>query len=585
MANRYDPYAKDDEEIEGYGAGQWLTGIGGGAASGAVTGGTIGGPWGAVIGGVVGAGAGAVSTGLSEEEYRKAQEQQNALNADLGDRSIYDNLIAQQGQREALTREANQVAAQQAAARGNLTPGSTIALQRNVERDQALAAGMERGSLYNAAQQMDLARRNQVLEEYGVAQSLANNAAPSDNFNKSMGALTAAASEYGTYASSKETTADATAPIARDESIALDPTGAQVMKNVSAQAVTSPEVRNSMQGLSVEEQAALIQAYPEAYDQSFQRAPRQELLVPDTSMYARTSPEFDPLSPTLAPPRASTTPAPAVGGGVPPQAARPAPQAAPRAASAAAPRPQVAPKATQPTSPVRPLPGAPAGSPTVHPDTVKASEAGDANALLSRMPEVDETSDAGYVAPGTLVDDPRGFKNVAPGGPPVGGAAGKVIDAGVERMTEPAPSSTGSSPAMLLPALLSGKAAAKDQGIKGAARFPAEEDAQVMATEPTAQENARLGIKDPVPMLKPPTDAQMKKVEETKFNLYTGRTDTLIERGLTENPQTLLNNHRSGKAPITDQELLIELETWEQAKKDWEGLQWEKEWKTKKKEV
>ena len=192
---RRSPYDQPDEKVQGYDASQWLGGIGAGAASGAATG-SVFGPVGTAVGGIGGALLGALQTSQEEAAYKAAQEQQNALNKQLASRDVYDRMLQQQGLQTAGAREEAGLQARQAAARGGLTPGAAAALEAQTQTDVAGALAAQRPSMFLAAQQADLARRNQVLQEFSTAQQLANNSQPED-WSEALGGLTKAAALYG----------------------------------------------------------------------------------------------------------------------------------------------------------------------------------------------------------------------------------------------------------------------------------------------------------------------------------------------------------------------------------------------------
>lgn len=233
MPRAYDPYSDDeDEDVDsGYSAGDYAAGALGGAASGA----TIGQMLlpvpglGAGLGALGGAAVGLFQTAQNAKQYAAAQEQQAALNRELESRDVYDRILQQQGLLAAKQKEETLLAARQAAARGNLTPGAAAALEQQAAADVNFQLGAERPGMFLAAQQADLARRQQVLAEYETAQALANNAAPTD-YSEALGALAQGAALYGTvrgYQSPGAATPDAaaktTAPTA-DTRVAAPPT-------------------------------------------------------------------------------------------------------------------------------------------------------------------------------------------------------------------------------------------------------------------------------------------------------------------------------------------------------------------------
>ena len=187
----------EDDEIESLGADQYLAGIGGGALTGAVSGSTFG-PIGTAVGGVGGALLGGLGVYQQNQQYKDSQLQQAELEAKLEDNSLYEGLIQQQGMREALARRQAETDISAAAARGNFTPESALGFQRQAITDRGIQSGIERASLYTAAQQMDQARRQQILQEEMVKQQLADATAPDNTFQQALGGAAQAAAMYGT---------------------------------------------------------------------------------------------------------------------------------------------------------------------------------------------------------------------------------------------------------------------------------------------------------------------------------------------------------------------------------------------------
>lgn len=179
-----------------YNASDWIGGIGSGAASGASAGSSFG-PWGTLIGGIGGAMVGGYTTGKDQEKARIAAEQQDALNRDLNSRDQYDRFLSQAALSNAVRNQDQTLQAQQAASRGNLTGAATAGLLQQTSRDQAMQASAEKPGMFLAAQQAEQGRRAQVLQEYQVAQALANNAAPQDR-SQMWGDLSQATAMYGT---------------------------------------------------------------------------------------------------------------------------------------------------------------------------------------------------------------------------------------------------------------------------------------------------------------------------------------------------------------------------------------------------
>lgn len=178
-----------------YGTDKYLLGTGSGIASGAEAGSAFG-PWGALVGGIIGGGVGAAQTAEQDKAAQDAQMQQHALEQDLKSTDVYDRMAqatALQGQQ---ARQRAVLDARQAAARAGMTPAAAAEFERQagLQVDAAMAA--QRPSDFLAAQQADLARRQQVLQEYNAAQGLANDAAPTD-YSQLWGGLMQAANTYG----------------------------------------------------------------------------------------------------------------------------------------------------------------------------------------------------------------------------------------------------------------------------------------------------------------------------------------------------------------------------------------------------
>lgn len=188
---------EDEYDVEGYTARQQAVGVGSTALTGAVAGGQVGGAYGALAGGIIGAGVGWYNMDQQEREYIDAQEQQNALNRELKSQDLYDRWLQQYNMQGAMQREEAMLSARQAAARGGLTPAAAASLEQQTRFDYDFAHGAGIPGVLTAAQQADLARRQQVLAEYETAQGLANNAAPVD-YSAAFGQLAGAVTQYGT---------------------------------------------------------------------------------------------------------------------------------------------------------------------------------------------------------------------------------------------------------------------------------------------------------------------------------------------------------------------------------------------------
>lgn len=347
-------YYSDPEEVENLDTATWATNVGGSTLSGATAGLSVGGPWGALIGGVLGAGVGVATTAEQERAYREAQEQQNTLNQDLQSRDVYDFMLQQQGMAASSQREDARLAARQAAARGGLTPAAAAQLEQNAVQGVNVAHSAALPGVYLAAQQADLQRRGQVLDEYTVAQQLATQNAPPD-YSQLWGQVAAGAAQYGTMTGGGQTQAP----------------------------MTTTDV------------AAANNANVAAVSQAPTGAPQQVTLPPQSAVNAVSMFPVAPGGVTL-PLQGALGPPPAGVSGLPAETptlpeAPGAPNAAPAGVSqppGSAPpggaSPSVTPGAANPSGTTQVQPGSSAGRiPTeVRPETVKAAEAGDVEALL-----------------------------------------------------------------------------------------------------------------------------------------------------------------------------------------------------------
>lgn len=210
---------KTTEELDHYDPLQWLGGIGSTAASGAAAGSAFG-PVGTAVGGLAGGLAGAFNTYQNEQAYLEQQRQQLALEADLQSRDVYDRMMQQQGLASSAGRDAALNEARLAASRAGLSPGAAVGLERQVTREFAQDQAAQRPGMFLAAQQADLARRQQVLSEYETAQNLANNAAPPD-YSELFGQVAGAAAQYGRMTEPTRAAAEA-ARAAQTEQAAMD---------------------------------------------------------------------------------------------------------------------------------------------------------------------------------------------------------------------------------------------------------------------------------------------------------------------------------------------------------------------------
>lgn len=156
-----------------YGVAEWGAGIGGMAVAGGALGSEILPGWGTVIGTGVGALAGGVMTSEQEKQYLAQQEQQAALERDLGNTDPLNRTLQAfaLGHREQ-TAGAVQ-AAREAAARGGLTPDAAAQLEMQARAHASEQYSQALPALYESAAQANNQRRAEVLNEYQVAQGLA----------------------------------------------------------------------------------------------------------------------------------------------------------------------------------------------------------------------------------------------------------------------------------------------------------------------------------------------------------------------------------------------------------------------------
>jgi hypothetical protein len=191
------PYEEEDE-FQGAGTGDWLAGIGSGAASGAVAGSSFG-PWGAVIGGAAGGLFGAGRTYLGDQAAYEEWERQQALQAELDAVGTdFDTYLASQALAGSIQSRRAAQQAREAAARGGLTEAAGIALEQQAVADVNRAQQAGRASSFVAAKQANLAERQQILDEFQGAQGLADGSAGSTAaMDLAWGGLTEGASQLG----------------------------------------------------------------------------------------------------------------------------------------------------------------------------------------------------------------------------------------------------------------------------------------------------------------------------------------------------------------------------------------------------
>lgn len=170
MAKKDDEFYDSDFNV---GAGAFLGNAASGAAAGAATGSAFG-PWGAAVGGIAGGALGLAQTKSQQNLAYDAWAQQQDLMKDLELRADYETQMQQNALSTGMQRQIAAQQAQQAAARGGLSPEFAAQLEGQALRDSELNYLLSRPGDMNAAKQAELAERAQVLREYDLGQSLAN---------------------------------------------------------------------------------------------------------------------------------------------------------------------------------------------------------------------------------------------------------------------------------------------------------------------------------------------------------------------------------------------------------------------------
>lgn len=196
-----------EEDFQGLSAADVGLSVGSGAASGAALGSTIMPGYGTAIGAGVGALVGGIKSYTQQEKLKDAFAQQQALDRQLGNNSLIDAFQTDSALRAGALQASAQANAAQKAQLMGLTPGAAIALERQASSDVAGAVAQDRASGFAAAASAERARRAGVLDEFNVAQGLANNA------TSGMGASDEAMANLARSASYLAETKPQTAPV------------------------------------------------------------------------------------------------------------------------------------------------------------------------------------------------------------------------------------------------------------------------------------------------------------------------------------------------------------------------------------
>lgn len=362
-----DPWGLD--EYKPAGAGQWFGNIGGGAASGALAGSTFG-PWGSVIGGVVGAGVGAFQTAEQNRYGKMAWEQQDALNRDLGDKTMSQQILTDAAMRARRDEEAAVLHARQVAAAKGLSPEAAAGLEVQARQEAARNREASMPGIYEAAANADLARRQQTLAEYETAQSLANNAAPPD-YGEAFGQLAGAVSALGASRQESQAFTPTRVPPVTDAQFFADPWAAPAPTAATGMDTSLPSSTNQR----VSEADLLAFEVPASWG-GVTRGSASDTAAPAGPIWSDPTAEPAPVSPVS---RASA-----------PRSRASAASAATGRASAAGPATgQPGASAAVPTRAPLPPPGQ---ATTVLPATHEAVASRDIESLLSRSPSDKETA-------------------------------------------------------------------------------------------------------------------------------------------------------------------------------------------------
>lgn len=161
-------------------AKEYATGVGSGALAGAGAGAALG-PYGAAVGAVVGGGVGAYSTYMGLEDQKKEEERQAALERDLNNPDPLNRAMEAYalGHRQQVNNSVQM--ARETANRHGLSPeaAAQLEIQANNLASEQYSAALP--SVFEAAANADISRRNETLNEYTTAQSLADGSATDRN--------------------------------------------------------------------------------------------------------------------------------------------------------------------------------------------------------------------------------------------------------------------------------------------------------------------------------------------------------------------------------------------------------------------
>jgi hypothetical protein len=198
----YPKYDDDEQYISGGDAAKTLFG---GAASGAIGGaalGTtvfpgIGTAGGALIGGVAGLAAGAGDLFTQRAAAKDAAEQQRRLDNQLAKQNAdFDMYLADAALGEGQETQIAGQRAQEAAARGGLDQGQAYRLEQQGLNEASRRSADKQQAGMMAAVNSSVARRNQTLNEFQSAQTLANNAMDTGpSYVQGLGAIAGSAAQ------------------------------------------------------------------------------------------------------------------------------------------------------------------------------------------------------------------------------------------------------------------------------------------------------------------------------------------------------------------------------------------------------
>lgn len=214
--------------------GQYITNAGVGAAAGAAAGLPLG-PWGAAAGGLLGGLGGLLQSSAAKKAAEQAAAQQAALDAELKSTNLLDAFLLQ-GRLLSSQQSNDQIqAAQAGAARLGLSPAAALGFEMQARSDAARQNEQAAATTLANAVAANEQRKTGVLQQYEVAQGLANNAAP-QNYGPQMAQALAA---FGQFAGQQTANKATAAPVAQANRVA------------DAALLPSPEV-NPYAGMAVQ---------------------------------------------------------------------------------------------------------------------------------------------------------------------------------------------------------------------------------------------------------------------------------------------------------------------------------------------